>query len=411
MATLYFLKTICQTNTTDNLIHLRNTKVKKISGGVFLRNVLVFFGGKSCEHDVSVITGVLTVNSIDKGTYNAIPVYVDKNGEWYTAEDLKDIEWFKNKTVKNLTKVTLISGSDTLYSVHKNKIKPIAKISVAINCIHGLNGEDGVLSGYLKMCNIPFASPDLFASSLSMDKDYTKVFLSGIGVDKLPCVRLFKESYYQKKDFTVKMIEKKFSYPVIVKPCNLGSSIGISVAKSSDELLKSLDIAFSYDEKVIVEKAIVGFREINCAVYKSGDKIIVSECEEPITANEILSFNDKYLGSKSEVGKKFPADIPKELSKKIKAITEKVYRKGDFTGVIRIDYLVSDSKIYLNEINSVPGSLAYYLFCDSVKDFSNMLTELLREGIRKQIRENNRNFNFESNVLKEIKGAKGGKRS
>ena len=175
-----------------------------------LRNVLVFFGGKSCEHDVSVITGVLTVNSIDKEKYSAIPIYVDNNGEWYTADCLKDIEWFKSKNLKLLTKVILIAGSDTLYAVHKNKIKPIAKIAVAINCLHGLNGEDGVLAGYLKTCNIPFASPDLFASALSIDKDYTKVFLSGINVDKLPYVRLFKDTYYQKKQVAIKMIDKKF---------------------------------------------------------------------------------------------------------------------------------------------------------------------------------------------------------
>jgi D-alanine-D-alanine ligase len=374
-----------------------------------MKNVLVFFGGKSCEHDVSIITGVLTVNSINKELFNAIPIYVDKNGEWYTAEVLKDIEWYKSKNLSKLTKVTLISGNDTLYLVHKNKIKPICKIAVAINCIHGLNGEDGVLAGYLKMCNIPFASPDLFASSLSIDKDFTKVFLSGIGVDKLPCVRLFKDSYYQKKQSTIKMLEKKFSYPVIVKPCNLGSSIGIKIAKTEDELIPAIDKAFTYDDKIIIEKAISNFKEINCAAYKSGDKIVLSECEEPISADEILSFSDKYLGSKSGARKNFPADIPKELSQKIKSITEKVYRKGDFTGVIRIDYMVLDSKIYLNEINSVPGSLAYYLFCDSVKEFSNMLTELLNEGIKKQILKNNRNYNFNSNILTDIKGVKGAK--
>ena len=374
-----------------------------------MKNVLVFFGGKSCEHDVSIITGVLTVNSINKELFNAIPIYVDKNGEWYTAEVLKDIEWYKSKNLSKLTKVTLISGNDTLYLVHKNKIKPICKIAVAINCIHGLNGEDGVLAGYLKMCNIPFASPDLFASSMSIDKDFTKVFLSGIGVDKLPCVRLFKDSYYQKKQSTIKMLEKKFSYPVIVKPCNLGSSIGIKIAKTENELITAIDKAFTYDDKIIIEKAISNFKEINCAAYKSGDKIVLSECEEPISAGEILSFSDKYLGSKSGARKNFPADISKELSQKIKSITEKVYRKGDFTGVIRIDYMVLDSKIYLNEINSVPGSLAYYLFCDSVKEFSNMLTELLNEGIKKQILKNNRNYNFNSNILTDIKGVKGGK--
>ncbi len=374
-----------------------------------MKNVLVFFGGKSCEHDVSIITGVLTVNSIDKQLFNAIPVYVSQDGAWYTADVLKDIEWFKNKDLTKLQKVTLLPSDNTLYSVKKNKLKPLYKVAVAINCIHGLHGEDGTLAGYLKLCKIPFASPDVFASSVTMDKDFTKVFLSGINVEKLPCVRVFKESYYQNKQTAVKMLVKKFGYPVIIKPCNLGSSIGISVAKTEDELLLGLDKAFNYDEKVIVEKAIKGFREINCAGYKSGDKIIISECEEPITANEILSFTDKYQGSKAGSSKKFPAEIPKELSQKIKSITEKVYRKADFNGVIRIDYLILGEKVYLNEINSVPGSLAYYLFCDTVNDFSKMLTDLLNEGIRKEIRNSKREYTYNSSVLTQIKGAKGGK--
>ena len=376
-----------------------------------MKNVLVFFGGKSCEHDISIITGVLSVNSIDKQLFNAIPVYVDKNGEWFSGDCLKDIEWYKDKDVNKskLNKVSFISGSDVLYAVTKNKIKPLYKIAVALNCMHGVNGEDGSLSGLMKLQNIPFSSPDIFASSFAIDKDFTKIVLSGLNVDKLPYVRIFKNSYYLKKQSVVKMIEKKFGYPVIIKPSTLGSSIGIAVAKTGESLQNCLDNAFKYDEKVIVEKALENFKEINCAAYRDNDKIIVSECEEPITSSEILSFKDKYLGSKGGSVKKFPAEIPESIRSKIRSITEKIYRKADFNGVIRIDYILSNNRIYLNEVNTVPGSLAYYLFSDTIKGFTDMLTKILNDGISKHVRYMTRDFSYNSVVLKDIKGAKGGK--
>lgn len=373
-----------------------------------MRNILVFFGGKSVEHEVSIITGVLTLNSLDKTLYNPIPIYVDKEGVFLSGEELFDIGNYKNKNFKKLKKVTLISGSNYIYFVYKNKLKKGDLIYSAINCMHGLNGEDGALAGLLKLCGIPFASPDLFGSSLSIDKDYTKIFLSGIGVDKLPYVRIMRSNYYEKKETAIRLVERKFSYPVIVKPANLGSSIGISTAKDKLELLSALDRAFLYDDKVIVERELVGFKEINCGAYKYKDKIIVSECEEPITKNEILSFNDKYLGYKTGSNKKFPADIPLDVRNKIRLTTEKIYRKADFNGVIRIDYILFGGKIYVNEINTVPGSLAYYLFVDTIKDFSLFLTNLIEEGVKKYREFLNRRFLYTSNILSGF-GTKGSK--
>lgn len=373
-----------------------------------MRNILVFFGGKSVEHDVSIITGVLTLNSLDKALYNPIPVYVDKEGKWLSGEELFDIGNFKKKEFKKLKKVTLIAGDNSIYYVNKNRLKKGEIIYASINCMHGLNGEDGALIGALKMSGIAFASPDIFGSSLSIDKDYTKIFLSGIGVDKLPYVRILRSSYYDKKETAIRLVERKFSYPVIVKPANLGSSIGISTAKNKLELLSALDGAFLYDDKVIVEKELVGFKEINCGAYKLKDKIIVSECEEPITKNEILSFNDKYLGYKTGSNKKFPADIPLDVRNKIQQVTEKIYRKADFNGVIRIDYIYCNGKIYVNEINTVPGSLAYYLFVDTIKDFSLFLTSLIEEGVKKHREYINRKFLYSSNILNGF-GTKGSK--
>ena len=373
-----------------------------------MRSILVFFGGKSVEHDVSIITGVLTLNSLDKGIYEPIPVYVDRNGVWYSGEELFDISNFKEKKFKKVKQVTLIPGSGFLYEVNKGRVKRAKQIYSAINCMHGLNGEDGSLSGLLKMCNISFASPDLFGSSLSIDKDYTKIFLSGIGVDKLPYVRVLRSTFYEKKETAIRLIERKLTYPVIVKPANLGSSIGIYTAKDKRELLFSLDNAFNYDDKVIVEKELTNFKEVNCGAYRLNDKIIVSECEEPITKNEILSFNDKYLGYKTGSNRKFPAEIDKSVRDKIRQTTEKIYRKADFIGVIRIDYILANGKIYVNEINTVPGSLAYYLFVDTIKDFSILLTNLIEEGVRKRKDYDKRNFLYSSNILNGF-GSKSGK--
>ena len=364
-----------------------------------MKNIAVFFGGKSCEHDISIITGVLTLNSIDKTKFNVVPVYVHGNGNFYTGNLLFNVSNYKNLDVKKLKKVTFLIGSDILYEVRKNKHKKLYKIDCGVNCLHGLNGEDGTLSGYLKLCNVPLASPNLFASSFSMDKDFTKIVLSGLNVEKLPYVRLHRSSFYLKRNTAIKMIEKKFKYPVIIKPCSLGSSIGISTAKNKQELENALILAFNYDVKVIVEKALENFKEINCSAYKTGESIIVSSCEEPILASEILTFNDKYLGSKTGSNKNFPADIPSEISSKIQSITEKIYRKCDFLGVIRIDFLVSNGKVYVNEINTVPGSLSYYLHCKTLKEFTNLLTNLIGEGIKEFNEENSRNYVFNSSVL------------
>lgn len=374
----------------------------------FLKKIAVFFGGKSCEHDVSVITGVLTLNSLDKNLFEPVPVFISGDGKWYTGKILNDISVYKTLNLKDLARVTFLAGDGSLYAVKKSGLKKLCEISLAINCLHGVNGEDGTLAGVLKLCGIPSASPDLFASAFSMDKDFTKIVLQGLNVERLPYLRLLRKNYYEKKETAVKMIEKKFSYPVIVKPANAGSSIGISVAAGERELSDALSLAFSYDDKVIIERALKNFREINCAAYRADDKIVVSECEEPVSVNEILTFKDKYLGSKTGAGRRMPADISKTLRDKIRSVTERIYRKADFTGVIRIDYIIYENKVFVNEINTVPGSLAYYLFSDTMKGFSDMLTALVKEGLSVSAAYYSRNFVYESNVLK-ISGAKGAK--
>jgi len=361
-----------------------------------LKKIAIFFGGKSQEHDVSVITGVLTLNSLDKTKFEGVPVYIDKDGLWWTGECLKNIGNFRDGDLKGLKRVTLLFGDDTLYFADK-KLKPYCVLSGAINCTHGRNGEDGTIAAVLRLCNVPLASPDVFCSALAMDKDFTKTCLAALGVRTAEGVTITRKQYYSDKTAALNDIER-LSYPVIIKPCSSWSSIGISVADDRDKLIAALDTAFTFDVKAVAEKFIENAVDINCACYTAKGKTVVSECEKAV-GGRFLSFADKYLGGKGG-GERVAADNLDEQTKKyIKDVTALIYQKFGFSGIIRIDYLVSGNDVYLNEINSVPGSLAYYLFCDKIGEFTDLLTDLLTESFSTSREYLGCRFTFSSNVL------------
>lgn len=361
-----------------------------------MKSVAVFFGGVSVEHDVSVITGVLTCNSLDK-TFNVIPVYVDRTGEWLTGEILLDPDSFNNLDYKKLTRVSLIAGDNRLYAVRGKKLKELCALSAVINCMHGERGEDGCLAGVLKMCNVANASADVYPSALAMDKAITKRAVKGIA-SVLPFVVV--ESVKKARETTL-----PFDFPVIVKPVLGGSSIGVKVADNKDELARAVGFALRFGKRVMIEPCLKDFSEINCAAYRAAGGIKVSECEMPVRRTDFLTFSDKY-----ESGTRvFPADIPKSVSDKIKKITERVYAEFAFTGVIRIDFFYKDGKVILNEINSVPGSLAYYLFTDTMRGFSEMLNELLEVAGINFAEDNTLKKSFDSGILRAV-GAKSAKR-
>ena len=334
-----------------------------------MQNIAVFFGGQSVEHDVSVITGVLTLNSIDKFRYNPVPVYVDKSGNWWSGEELFDLDDYKNLNFKKLTSVLIKSGDNCLYAVKGKgkRLKPLYAISCAINCMHGERGEDGSLAGVLAMSAIPLASPSMAASSVCMNKTLTKIFLKGLKINCLKSVTLSSPAEYR-------LVENAFPYPVIVKPECGGSSIGVKRAADAKELEGAISFALRYGERVIVEPCLTDFTEINCACYRKSDKSACSSaCEQPVGRNEILTFNDKYVGG----DRVFPANIDEKLAYKIKDTTLRIYNALQMDGVIRIDYFIVDGKVFVNEINTVPGSLAHYLFCDTLKEFSALLNDML----------------------------------
>lgn len=361
-----------------------------------MKNIAVFFGGESVEHDVSVITGVLTLNSLEKEKFTPFPVYVDYDGTWYTGEELFDVENYKSLNLKRLKKITLVAGSPVFCEIIKDKkLKPIFAVSCGINCMHGERGEDGALSGLLSMCKIPLASPDITASAICIDKRITKILLKGLSVKTPAAAKI-----------TAHVLPENMSYPVVVKPNRLGSSIGISVAGTDGELKTAVNLALRYGKEVIVEEKLDDFTEINCAAFLNGQgKIVVSECEKPIGKGGVLTFYDKYSGGERE----FPANIDKKISDKIKRITEKIYSALDMKGIIRIDYFIKDGEVFVNEINTVPGSLAYYFFCDTIKEFGALLTEQIEIAEKSFAKENTFIKKFDSKVLC-IKGVKGSKR-
>lgn len=361
-----------------------------------MKNILVVFGGRSCESDVSVVTGLLTVSSLDVTKYNAIPLYVSKSGKFYTGEALKKLETFKKYADVSLdpsvSKAVFLAGENTVFTLKKGKLVKGAEIAAVINCCHGGVGENGSLSGYFVVTGIPVCSPEVFACSVTMDKSLTKIFLKGLKILSPNYVAVKVDGDVERD---VKRIEEALKYPVIVKPSSQGSSIGIGVAKNKKELIAAINYAYRFDNTVIVEQYLDGAEEFNCAAYKNGDKIVVSECEKPLYKGEILTFDDKYISGDRE----FPAKISAELSNEIKSLTERVYSALDCVGVIRVDYLYYRGKLYLNEVNSVPGSLALYLFSNKPNDFKKVLDDIITTGERRYNIKKSAFSLFETNIF------------
>ena len=363
-----------------------------------MKNVAVFFGGKSVEHEISCITGAITLNSLRKGNYNPIPIYVDYDNSWWTGESLFDIETHANLNFKRLKRVCLISGSNVLFTVKGKKLKESCSISVAVNCMHGENGEDGSLCGLLTLCGIPLANADILGSSVAIDKSASKIFFNGLNVKSLPCITLTSSIDLSKAE--------SLGFPLIVKPKNGGSSIGVSKAHDVKQLERAVNEGLRFCEKVVVEKCLENFVEINVGVYRnSKNQIITSPCEKPCSANEFLTFEDKYSNGKRE----FPAKIPKNIADKIKNYAERCYEGLSLEGIVRMDFMVKEQSVYINEINTVPGSLAYYLFCKTTSSFCVLLEDIISRAEKRFAVKESLQRKFASSVL-QLKGVKSAKR-
>lgn len=352
-----------------------------------MRKIAVIFGGKSCENEISILTGVFVLNLLDRTKYTVYPVYIHTDGNMYTSSCMTDLEIFRKQDVSAFQRIFFEEGSMYALNERKMRIKRIAKIDCALNCCHGGLGEGGGLSALMAWNKIPFASPDLTASGVFMDKCTTKLFLRALGVPTLDYIRVNESDYQKRGAFLLKSIESRLKYPVVIKPAHLGSSIGIAVAENEGEAKRAIEKAFALDDRVIVEKYLRDKKDVNCAAYLLNGEIILSEPEEAF-GEGVYSFEDKYV-KRSQDALVTPKTgrvkaVTGEVRDKIRAYTKTVYKRMDLKGVVRMDFLVSEGKAYLCEVNTVPGSLAYYLFCERISDartfFGDLIDEALRNG-------------------------------
>ncbi len=388
--------------------------------------VAMLFGGKSVEHEVSVISGLQAYLSMDTEKYDVIPVYMTKKNEMYVGENIGKIESYKdiNSLVSSSTRVIMINTGDSVSLVQYPQKKFGKNLSIDIDVVfpvvHGTNVEDGALQGYLKTIGIPFVGCDVTASAVGMDKYIMKMILKEAGVPVLDA-KIFTLSDYADMDSLVEKIETGIGYPVIIKPVNLGSSVGISVAKNRVELTSAVDDAFKYATKVLAEHAISKLREINCSVLGDENEAIASECEEPLHTKDILSYEDKYVsnakgsGSKgmASVSRKIPAELTPEKREEVREMAVKSFKALGCNGVSRIDFMIDeeDGKLYFNEINTIPGSLAFYLWEPVGVPYKELLDRMIGLALKRARTESNLTFTFDTNILNSASfgGAKGKK--
>ncbi|HHW45752.1 MAG TPA: D-alanine--D-alanine ligase [Clostridiales bacterium] len=376
-------------------------------------NLAVFFGGRSVEHEISVISAVQAMHAANHEKYNVIPIYITKAGEMYTGEVLFDINNYKDlnallencqaaQIAKQENEVVLITRGKGLFKSSKT-----TPIHMAFPVVHGTNCEDGSIQGFFELIGLPYIGCDVTSSAIGMDKSVFKSVMQSYNLPVLPGFTFDSRSFVLQKDEIIGKIAEQFSFPVIVKPANLGSSVGISKANDPQQLEEAITLAANFAEKILVEPAITNLREINCSVLGDNEEYEASVCEEPIMKDEILSYKDKYLSGNSTKGmeslsRKLPADLPDEKSEEIKQLAINVFKAIGGSGLARIDFLLDtadNDKVYVNEINTIPGSLAFYLWKESGLPFDKLIDKLVDLGYKRSRRKANLMYSIETNIL------------
>ena len=379
------------------------------------KRIGIIFGGRSVEHEVSVISALQVMENIDKSKFDAVPIYINKEGKWYTGNSLKDIKNFKNKSLKDAKEIIFTpTYNDSNMYIHPKKKgifgrKILTTIDIFFPLIHGTNGEDGTLQGFLELMNTPYVGGSVQSYSVGMDKVIMKDVFKAHGLPMVDHMWFYRKKWSEDKDSIINSVEQKLKYPVFVKPANLGSSVGISKAKNKEELYQAIEVAIRYDRKIIVEQGIDKPREINIAVLGYDDILKTSLCEEPLGWEDFLSYEDKYInnGSKNNEGKndsnkrKIPADISKDMTAHIEEIAKKAFIAIDCSGNARLDFLIDEKEnIYINEINTVPGSISFYLWKPTGIAFTELITELIDIAQIKHREKENNIYSYDVDLFK-----------
>lgn len=385
----------------------------------------VIFGGESVEHEVSIITAVQAMNYMDQDKYEIVPIYVAKDRTWYTGKMLMEMDVYRNfDTLKRYAKkVTLVKTKEGFFlqSVTGLFRHNVAEIDIAFPVVHGKGAEDGSLAGFLDFIGIPYVGCNILGAALGQDKVVQRQLME-LNEIPVPKYTWFYDTEYLTDTTKIMKEVKAIGYPVIVKPAKLGSSIGISIAKTEKELDACITEAITYDNKIIVEQVIPNILEVNCSVLGNHEFQETSALAEMLTKNQFLTFDDKYLsGGKGKLksgikaGNKMstseiviPARISKKLEEKVRELSLKTFRALDLAGTVRIDFLINreTEEVYVNEPNTIPGSLAFYMW-SSTKDYKALLDDMITMAIKDYKNASKKTTSFDSNILSNFSGSKG----
>ena len=382
--------------------------------------VAVFFGGESCEHEISCISANQVLHALDIEKYEVTPIYIAKNMDLYTGEELWDLANYADLNVlcSKLKKVSLVKDNNTVY------IKPVKtslfeknfpSIDVAFLVMHGTNGEDGTLQGYMEMLKLPYTSSGILGSAIGQDKAIMKIVLQSGNIPMTPWFYFLYADFEEKSEEYIKKAND-IGYPLIIKPANLGSSIGIEIAHNEEEFIAKVKEASKYDFKLVVEKMVEDLKEVNISVLGNVYDAKLSAIEEVKKTDEILDFENKYLGnakgSKTKMPTKgskgmastsriVPAPLSDKQNEEVRKYALDSFRLLNASGCVRIDFLIDnkDGKVYVNEINSIPGSLAFYLWQEVGMDFSKECDELIKYALKRYHEKEKKTYSFETNIL------------
>ena len=396
----------------------------------------VIFGGESAEHEVSIISAIQAINKMNEEKYDIIPIYITKDRQWYTGAMLKDIDSYQDLSLikKYATNVVLVEKNNRFILQKKKGLfkREVAEIDIAFPIVHGTNVEDGVLQGYLQTIGIPFVGPNTYAGVVGQDKVFMKAIFEKEDLPLSKYVWFYDSEYKTDKDEVLKKISK-LKYPLIVKPATTGSSIGISYAEDEAKLCEAIDDAINYDTKILVEEVVENLKEVNISVLGNYEHQKLSVIEEVNGHNKFLTYEDKYIGggkTKAKFGvksvpsckgskgmlsasRKIPADLSDKLKEEVETVAKKAFKALGSSGCCRIDFLIDSkkNKVYVNEINSIPGSLAFYLWEPLGKDYTDLLDDMINIGIKDYKKRSSKTYTFDTNILQGFanNSLKGGK--
>ena len=385
-------------------------------------NLGVLYGGNSTEHEISIISAVQAINNIDTEKYEVVPIYLTKDSKMYTSSSLTKMDVYKDlDKIKTIATEVLLTKKDNDFVLIKNHFpySVVKKIDIVLPVMHGYNTEDGSIAGFLEVLGIPYCESDIYASVIGQDKIFQKQILKENGIPVVDYEYFYESEYTLDQNSVIKKLEK-LGYPLIVKPARQGSSVGITIAKDKKSLEKAIDDALMYDEKILVEKVVENLTELNCSVLGDNSYFEASLIEQVFGSDEILSYQDKYMSNNSKTGskgmastgRKIPADISDEMTKKIEEISIAACRALNTNGVVRIDYLMDKktNEVYLNELNIVPGSLSFYLWDPKGIKYKELLNKIIDCGVKRYQKKSKKLSSFKTNVLEGFSGTKGVKK-